>query len=47
LEDAVSAYGVGITVRFWGLSLNWDFAKTWDFEQSSDLKTSFWIGERF
>jgi hypothetical protein len=47
LEDAVSAYGVGISFRFFGLSLNWDFAKTWDFEESSDLKTSFWIGERF
>jgi outer membrane protein assembly factor BamA len=47
LEDAVSAYGVGLTIRFFGLSLNWDFAKTWDFETSSDLKTSFWIGERF
>ncbi len=47
LEDAVSAYGVGITFRFFGLNLNWDFAKTWDFEESSDLKTSFWIGQRF
>jgi outer membrane protein assembly factor BamA len=47
LEDAVAAYGVGLTLRFFGLSLNWDFAKTWDFETSSDLKTSFWIGERF
>ncbi len=32
LEDAVSAYGVGITFQFFGLNLNWDFAKTWDFE---------------
>ena len=47
LAALVSAYGVGISFRFFGLSLNWDFAKTWDFESSSDLKTSFWIGERF
>ena len=47
LEDAVSAYGVGITLQFFGLNMNWDFAKTWDFEESSDLKTSFWIGQRF
>ena len=43
----MAAYGVGITFRFFGLSLNWDFAKTWDLETSSDMKTSFWIGERF
>ena len=47
LEDAVSAYGVGITLQFFGMNMNWDFAKTWDFEESSDLKTSFWIGQRF
>ena len=47
LQDAVAAYGFGVTIRFFGLSLNWDFAKTWDLEESSDLKTSFWIGERF
>ena len=47
LEDAVSAYGVGITLQFFGLNMNWDFAKTWDLEESSDLKTSFWIGQRF
>jgi outer membrane protein assembly factor BamA len=47
LVDAVAAYGFGVTIRFFGLSLNWDFAKTWDLESSSDLKTSFWIGERF
>jgi Tol biopolymer transport system component len=47
LVDAVSAYGVGFTLQFFGLDLHWDFAKTWDFETSSDLKTSFWIGQRF
>ncbi|HVR28788.1 MAG TPA: hypothetical protein VMS86_04575 [Thermoanaerobaculia bacterium] len=47
LEDAVAAYGFGVTIRFFGVNLNWDFAKTYDFDTSSDLRTSFWIGERF
>ncbi len=47
LEDAVSAYGFGITVRFFGLDLHWDFAKRWDFKESGESSTSFWIGQRF
>ncbi len=48
LQDAVSSYGFGLTVRFFGLDLNWDFAKRWDFDSSaSGFDTSFWIGRRF
>ena len=47
LVDGVAAYGFGISIRFMGLSLNWDFAKRWDFESSSDSQTTFWIGSRF
>lgn len=34
LQDGVSSYGWGITIRFAGLDLNWDFAKQWDFKQA-------------
>jgi hypothetical protein len=49
LDDAVSSYGFGFTVRLFGLDLNWDFARQWDFDSSvSDGNTtSFWIGQRF
>ena len=49
LQDALSAYGWGLTVRFSGLDLNWDFARQWDFKDGSDegFRTSFWIGSRF
>jgi outer membrane protein assembly factor BamA len=49
LEDAVSAYGWGITVAFGGLDLNWDFAQQWDFSSSTEdgFRTSFWIGTGF
>jgi len=49
LEDAISSYGWGFTVRFIGLDLNWDFAKLWDFKQTIDggFSTNFWIGTRF
>ncbi len=47
LDDAVAAYGLGFTLQFFGLNLNWDFAKQWDFETAGDLRTSFWIGQRF
>lgn len=49
LEDGLSAYGWGLTVRFAGLDLNWDFAREWDFDQGSEdgFRTSFWIGTRF
>ncbi len=48
LDDAVSAYGYGITARLFGLDLNWDFAKRWNFDQAVEgFETSFWIGPRF
>lgn len=49
LEDAVSAYGWGLTVTFGGLDLNWDFAQQWDFSSSTEdgFRTSFWIGTGF
>ena len=47
LQDGVSSYGFGVTIRLGGISLNWDFAKQWDFDQSLDSSTTFWIGSRF
>ena len=49
LEDAIAAFGYGISFRFFGLQLNWDFAKRWNFENTLDdgYRTSFWIGSRF
>jgi outer membrane protein assembly factor BamA len=50
-EDAYAAYGWGITVRFSGLDLNWDFAKEWKTAAAEldggSFRTSFWIGSRF
>jgi Tol biopolymer transport system component len=47
LQDAVASYGWGVTVRFLGLDLNWDFARLWDFKEGGEFATSFWIGTRF
>ncbi len=48
LEDGISTYGFGITVRFLGLDLNWDFAKAWNFDQTlTDTATIFYIGRQF
>jgi outer membrane protein assembly factor BamA len=48
LEDAVSSYGWGFTLRFLGLMLNWDFVRQWDFSETlTGWETSFWIGRRF
>ncbi len=47
LQDAVAAYGWGVTVRFLGFDLNWDFARQWDFKEGGDFRTAFWIGTRF
>ena len=49
LRDGVSAYGWGLTLRFGGLDLNWDFAQQWDFKDSLDrgFRTEFWIGTQF
>ncbi|MDX1390497.1 MAG: BamA/TamA family outer membrane protein, partial [Acidobacteriota bacterium] len=47
LDDAVASFGFGITVRLFGLDLNWDFSQITDFEETGDRRTSFWIGQRF
>ncbi|HSN87558.1 MAG TPA: collagenase [Thermoanaerobaculia bacterium] len=49
LEDATAAYGFGVTVRFIGIDLNWDFARVTKFadDEDSNFETSFWIGTRF
>jgi Tol biopolymer transport system component len=47
LQNAIAAYGYGLTIRLLGLDLNWDVARRWDLKQSSHLQTSFWIGTRF
>ena len=47
LENAIAAYGYGITVNLLGLEVNWDFARRWNLKQSSGFETQFWIGTRF
>lgn len=47
LDDAIAAYGFGITVRMLGVDLHWDFATQWDLKESGDSRTTFWIGQRF
>ncbi len=48
LADGISTYGFGLSVRFLGLNLNWDFAKQWDFKDTlSDTRTTFYIGSQF
>lgn len=47
LDDALGAYGFGVTVNFFGLDLHWDFGKTYDFDQSGESFTTFWVGRRF
>ncbi len=47
LDDAIAAYGFGITVRMLGVDLHWDFATQWDLKESGDTRTTFWIGQRF
>ena len=48
LEDAVSTYGWGFSVRMLGMDWNWAFSKQWDFDTSeSGMQTTFWIGQRF
>lgn len=47
-DDAVAAYGYGISARLLGLSVNWDFAKQTSFDGKEDgFQTEFWIGTRF
>jgi len=48
LADAKAAIGWGFSFQFWGLQLNWDFAKRWDLKDTEGgFRTSFWIGETF
>jgi hypothetical protein len=47
LKDAVADYGWGLTVRFTGLDLNWDFARRYDLKEGGNFRTVFWIGTRF
>ena len=47
LQDAIAAYGWGVSTRLLGLDVNWDFARRWDLKQSKSFSTSFWIGTRF
>jgi hypothetical protein len=48
LQDGIAVYGVGFTVNFLGLDLNWDLSKRWDGKDTlSDARTTFYIGARF
>ena len=48
LEDAIAAYGVGLTANVLGFTMNWDFSKRWDLEETlSGYETNFWVGYRF
>ncbi|NJL27704.1 MAG: BamA/TamA family outer membrane protein [Thermoanaerobaculia bacterium] len=49
LEDAIAAYGWGLTARFLGVNLNWDFAQRTRFaeDENEEFVTNFWIGARF
>lgn len=48
LGDALASVGWGISFRFMGLELHWDFAKKTDLDEISDVtETSFWIGQTF
>jgi Tol biopolymer transport system component len=49
--DGVASYGWGLTARFIGLDLNWDFAKLYrpnpDIPHNTGFVSAFWIGTRF
>ncbi len=49
LEDAIASYGFGISLRLFGLNVNWDFSKRTDLKDtlSGSFETDFWIGTRF
>ena len=48
LKDGKASVGYGFSFRFWGMQLNWDFAKRFDFKDTEGtFRTSFWIGETF
>ncbi|HEV2844945.1 MAG TPA: hypothetical protein VG477_08875, partial [Thermoanaerobaculia bacterium] len=52
-DDGILAYGWGVTARFLGFDLNWDFSKKYkprlvDGEEEEDgFETVFWVGTRF
>ncbi|HEX7708717.1 MAG TPA: BamA/TamA family outer membrane protein, partial [Thermoanaerobaculia bacterium] len=48
LEDAKASVGWGLSLRFWGMQLNWDFAKRYDLKNTEGgFRTSFWVGQTF
>jgi len=51
LKDGIASYGWGLTARFLGLDLNWDFAKLYRpplaLRDKGGFSTEFWIGVRF
>jgi hypothetical protein len=48
LVDGRAAYGVGLTLRVFGLPLNWDWVRLHDLKDSiGDWQSIFWIGYRF
>ncbi len=49
LDDAVASYGWGLSARFFGFPVNWDFARVTRFgdNEESSFETEFWIGTRF
>ncbi len=47
LGDAVSSYGWGFSVQFFGLEWNFDWATRWDFSESGETVSSFWVGQKF
>ena len=48
LKDGRASVGWGFSFRFWGMQLNWDFAKRFDLKDTEGgFRTSFWIGETF
>ena len=48
LADGLASVGYGVSFRFWGLELHWDFAWRTDGKDIlPDSDTSFWIGPTF
>ena len=48
LRDGKASVGFGVSFNFWGMQLNWDFARRYDLqEMEKDFRTSFWIGQTF
>jgi hypothetical protein len=49
-QDGIASYGWGITTRFLGLDINWDFTKFYRPPvgiEEGGFRTDFWIGTRF